>query len=634
MTAEIGPQQFSWDMREIARSSQPSDLALTVARMLAAFRLCPTGQEGVLGFLDQSRELTKADWLALVKLLAKGWRSENGGRSANPFDQPAEQPPDAPGALEQLRRLVLACLFQGRMTPSIPPWLLQSVIDLARPRNLFAGGLDPDVQKLVIEAVSATRTTRVFCAYDGAVDIAVQIAADGADVTLDIEQQDMAALCSCLAIAADLRLHVRRGDPLELARADISATPLLPDTYDASVVVPPFGMRYQAKNGDTLGTNLPAPTSIEAAGVTLALARGSEVGLCLLPPSFLFRASKADQAFKERAICDYGLDTVVGLPRGVFGGSGIAGALVLFKRGAAKEKRGRHPQEIFMIDARGERDGIGPDTGLPLGLTELIRSRVASAISVSVPLGELGANDFNLSVERYVLSPEALRMRELTAATMTVPLDDIVEFYRPQAVPSPKETAVPLDTAAEVGVSDIDEAGLVRSPGKQIAIAPDVALQARRARLEPGDIVMVIKGSVGKVGFVREIPGDATWLASQSFVILRLRRRALMTDPRVLFRFLSSSLGQTTIQSLRVGSAVPGLQMADVRRLPIIIPEPNEQDGIARDVEGLFLLQDQIQELRSELADRQTRIWPDERITAGPGLPVSRKKAPKGSTKP
>lgn len=520
------------------------------------------------------------------------------------------------------------------MTLSVPSWLLQSTIDLARPRNLFAGGLDTDVQKLVIEAVSATGTTRVFCAYDGAVDIALQIAADGADVTFDIENHDMAALCSCLATAADLRLRVRRGDPLDLAREDISAMPLLPNAYDVSVVVPPFNMRYQSKDSDTLGTNLPAPTSIETAGVTLALARGGKVALCLLPPSFLFRASKADQAFKERAICDYGLDTVVGLPRGIFGGSGIAGALVLFRREAAVEKRGRHSQEIFMIDARGERDGIGSGTGLPSGLAELIRSRVSSAISTSVSLDELVANDFNLSVERYVLGPEALRMRELAAATTTVPLDDIVEFYRPQAIPSPKDTTIPLDTAAEVGISDIDEAGLVISPGKQIAIAPDMALQARRARLEPGDIIMVIKGSVGKVGFVREIPDGATWLASQSFVILRLRRRTLITDPRVLFRFLSSSLGQTTIQSLRIGSTVPGLQMADVRRLPIFILEPKEQDGIAREVEGLFLLQDQIQKLRSELADRQTQIWPDERITTEIGLSVSHNKAPEGSTKP
>ena len=125
---------------------------------------------------------------------------------------------------------------------------------------------------------------------------------------------------------------------------------------------------------------------------------------------------------------------------------------------------------------------------------------------------------------------------------------------------------------------------------------------------------MVIKGSVGKVGFVRDIPSGMNWLASQSFVILRLRRLALMSDPRVLFRFLSSSLGQTTLQSLRVGSTVPGLQMNDIRRLPTVIPSPKEQEDIARDVDGLFLIQDQIRQLRAQLAERQRQTWPDDRI--------------------
>jgi type I restriction enzyme M protein len=610
MADALGPREFLDGVHGISDSRQPADLALTVARMLAAARLWPKGRDGIPGFLDQDRELTRADWLAIVDVLAKRWKAGK-SRAENPFAVPTERPPAPPGALEQLRRLVLACVPQERGTPSVPTWLLHSVLDLSERRALFTLGIDPELRSFVVDVVAATPKMRAFCAYNSAADIALGLAAAGADVTLDIEQPDHATLCACLALAADLRLHVRRGDPLDLARADLQTPSLLPEIFDVAVVLPPFNARYAPQEADALGTSLPLPPSIESAGVTLALARGQNAAFCLLPPSFLFRVSKADQAFKERAIRDYRLDTIVGLPRGVFGYTSLAAALVIFRPDQISQTRGRKPHKVFMIDARGERDGAGTDGRVPEGLAAAIQKREITAVSVSVPVDAFVANDFNLSVERYVLSPEALRMRELASTTTAIPLDDLVELYRPQAIPGAKGDTSTSDNIAEVGVADIDEAGLVRSPTKLVAVTAEGVLQARRARLEPGDVVLVIKGSVGKVGFIREIPEGSTWLASQSFTILRLRRHALLADPRVLFRFLSSNLGLTTLQSFRVGSAVPGLQMADVRRLPIVIPDRRAQEIIANEVDELFALQDRIRQLRDELAERQSRMWPE-----------------------
>jgi restriction endonuclease S subunit len=127
-----------------------------------------------------------------------------------------------------------------------------------------------------------------------------------------------------------------------------------------------------------------------------------------------------------------------------------------------------------------------------------------------------------------------------------------------------------------------------------------------------GDVLLVIKGSVGKVGFVRDVPDKSVWLAGQSFAILRLRRHGPLTDPRVLHRFLSSNLGQRTLQSRCVGTTVPGLQMADVRRLPVVLPSPQQQKAIAQNVEALFDLQGRIQEMRNQLAQKQRCIWPDD----------------------
>ena len=55
---------------------------------------------------------------------------------------------------------------------------------------------------------------------------------------------------------------------------------------------------------------------------------------------------------------------------------------------------------------------------------------------------------------------------------------------------------------------------------------------------------------------------------------------------------------------------VPGLQMAALQRLSIAVPPLGEQLQIGRDLDELFAIQDQIDELRAKLAERQRAIWP------------------------
>jgi type I restriction enzyme M protein len=531
-----------------------------------------------------------------------------------------------PGALEQLRRLVLGCVRSNGDATKIPDWLLQCTLELAQPRDFSIGTLDPEVRDLIRDTAGVGKSSAVYCAYGYSAGVALEIAAiRGTGVTLDVEQEDLASLCSCLGLAAGMmRLHVRHGDPIRLAQSELAASPPSGMVFDAAIVVPPFNMR-RPDSGD-LGTGLPVLNTGEAAGVALAVTRAKRLAICVLPNSFLFKATKADQIFKDHAIRDFNLDAVVALPRGIFGGTSVPGAMVVFKPNAVAARK---DQRVLMVDARGERARpASSGARLPEGIGELLRTREATEISVLASLDDIAENDFNLSVERYVLEPAALRLRDLAAKAPVVSLDDVAEFYRPQGLP--KATG-PTSKGEffEVGAADIDEVGIVRRATKELDVTPEAVQHARRARLEPGDLVLVIKGSVGKVGFVRETPDRGAWLASQSFVILRLRRHGPLTDPRVLHRFLTSDLGQSILQRLSVRVTVPGLQMADVRRLSVPIPSVEDQKAIARDVEELFDLQDRINAMRSELADRQRGIWPDNTtgVTAQPGPKDEKRKS-------
>jgi type I restriction enzyme M protein len=265
-----------------------------------------------------------------------------------------------------------------------------------------------------------------------------------------------------------------------------------------------------------------------------------------------------------------------------------------------------------MVATLGERDGPAIGSGLTDGIGKVIRDHEITVNSSLVTIRDIAANDFVLQPERYIENPEAQRLRELEASSTLIPLEDLVEFLRPQAVRKAQDDDTVAATYIEVAVADLDEVGRVRRPTKQVSVSRDSVIQTRRALLKPADIILVIKGSVGKVGLVRDMPDDAetNWIASQSFVILRLRQRAPIQDPRVLFRYLSSPLGLAKLQNLSVGTTVPGLQMAALQRLSIAVPPIREQREIGRQMDELFAIQDQIDGLRAKVGERQQAIWP------------------------
>lgn len=598
--------RFFDEVRSIAADSgrQPFDLALTIAAMLAASRVCLYPDGGEPGFLDEARELTNADWQAMLRMLARrldAQRVDVRGIA----DTVLKQPDYAPGVLEHLRRLVLTAEWEAGECREhvVPPWLIKATLDLARMRGL-SGGLDPALPDLVATLIEAKPGASVFCGYESSVDFAMWLAQEGTAVTLDIQSPELFLLCTLLAVAGNLPLQVRKGDPFALARGEMADANEPLHTHDIAIVAPPFNVRNTPNLKDTLGMRLPTAPNSESAGVTLALSRGRNLAICLLPPAFLFQSSKANQAFREHLVMEHGLDAMISLPGGMLNDTPIPTALLLSKPPS------HAPQTVFMVDARGDRPRAASGMVFPSGLAQAISRHTETEISRSVGVGEVADNNFVLTPERY-LSLDAKRIQELASSSETVLLEEVVEFSRPQALP--KDAVGATENFIEVGAADIDEVGLVRAPTKQLAVAREAMMQARRAQLEAGDIILAVKGGAGKVGFIRQIPDGSNWLVNQSFLILRMRRHGPIRDPRVLFRYLSSPLGQGMLQSLRGGTAVPVLQMNDMRRLAVAVPSLDEQGDIARQVDALFVLQDQIEKLRASVADHQKKIWPERR---------------------
>lgn len=180
----------------------------------------------------------------------------------------------------------------------------------------------------------------------------------------------------------------------------------------------------------------------------------------------------------------------------------------------------------------------------------------------------------SLDPQRYLADAdlEISRLEEFSSSN----LEFIANIVRAQNITKAESEASEdfLYMAKEVAIGDIDEFGFVRAPEKTILVSRNGEKRATQASLNDGDIVLAIKGSVGKVGLIRK-PKDEKWVANQSLLIIRSRPSYSQDYPNYyLFRFLSSDFVRKYFDSRAIGAYIPSISMTDVRRLDVpLVPE-------------------------------------------------------------
>lgn len=128
----------------------------------------------------------------------------------------------------------------------------------------------------------------------------------------------------------------------------------------------------------------------------------------------------------------------------------------------------------------------------------------------------------------------------------------------------------------------------------------------RRSRLRRGDLLLSIRGTVGRVVSIPpEIDGanitqDSARLSVQSAV-----------NPDFVLWYLRSAIAQARMSRAVKGVAVRGINIGDVRALQIPLPSRQEQDEIVRRVEALFACADRLETRYAAARAQVERLTPD-----------------------
>jgi type I restriction enzyme M protein len=497
--------------------------------------------------------------------------------------------------------------------------------------NSFSSGGDGysatpnEVANFLIKLAKIGRTDTVYCPFDRSPKLAEMSNKISSEIYY-IGQADT-PLPYLINILEDGSIRVKHGDPI---RDPGWMEDGKSKKFDVALVNIPYGVHRRYRRGEIPDSNsVSGVTELklfgEVVNIRHVLEQTKRTAVVIVPNGFLSRTVAGERQYKEYLLESGKLQAVIGLPPLLLTTTNIGfSILVLSKEGKSGEVLFINASsENFFDEKKGRAFFDGSRRRLKNidEIFQLFKGRENGDFSRLVTLDECRANDYNLLPERYVPTKEQASVEDILKKNNTVTLEEISEILRPQSLKDEiQEGGIKY---YEVAVSDIGEDGYIRQPKKTLELRekrfdkPKKTLQlsdegfdkTRPLILKPHDIILAVKGSVGKVGFVPSDLKNDTWIANQSFQVIRIKPNEHLNDPTVLFRYLCSQAGQKLLQSLVSGTTVPQLQTRDVRGLPIPVPSSEEQKIISKDHYAVAEIYKQIASLREKAEAIIAKHW-------------------------
>jgi hypothetical protein len=585
-------EKLIWKACDELRVSIPAHQALEVVLdVLLWARWIPASEGELVGYFDAMRSLATADeWNSIQKAIAE--------RSGTSLPSPAATGRLEPESLERLRSALLPV-----------------------GRALNSG--DRLQCKAVIEAISELK---VSDRSGGELGCSASMGGFW-EALLAFHPGDGVACLFPMGVAAapflgmDHALLLSSANPPQ-ARWVLGLLSLYPQEvkpqsiadqgqWPVAIAAPPWGERSRELLIDDPWlppSPLECPSAIrdsETRRVFAAHQRCGGTTYALVSPGIGFRTSKDLEYFREELVKKNWLDAVIALPSGANAATNLEGLLLVLKHDRAAGA------PIQMIAAQ---ELLNPNKGKtarqlwdPNGfkdIAQLLNERSESSRARLITAEELEANGFSFQVSRYLHSEDDLVLQRYLDSRTTVQLGDLAEIRRPVAsLGRQEEDGIEVREATP---GDIDDSGQLHQGTKRIKLPEAVLAKGRQQLLEPGDVLLSIKGGLGKVAVVQAL--EQPTVPGQAFCVVRLRPNAPLTSA-ALVQYLRSAVGQTLLNKAGKGTAVAFVPMGEVKSLPVVIPHSSElQRAEALEQESVALSRE-VEELSRRLQSLSRHGW-------------------------
>ncbi|AKJ26695.1 N-6 DNA methylase [Caldimonas brevitalea] len=485
-----------------------------------------------------------------------------------------------------------------------------SVGDLLRSDRGAPLAIPSRLVSLMVQLGRLAPNDSVYTPWDFYAQLAIAAHAVGA--VASIETPIHSSIPRLFQLLAGASSPVHYADPI-LAPSQIANGSLI--KFDVALSFPPVGLRYEREVSYDGRWNrfAESTTSGSILAIRHLLAQAKRRVVVLVPNSLLSNTG-AEAALRYDLLKRGMVEAVIAFPKGLLESTAVATALLIL------DPNGGHHRVRFL-----EVDGSRFCTPTsktrwqlcdPGDLAELATSaqEPSDPCVATVPQADVIDNDATLQVNRYVTARKAANLLgPRPSPGRPVTLGQLVRTVRPLPATTRKDVPASAQptTLYEIGAADLPEHGYISGAERRISIDGGTLASAAPLFLQPLDIVLIVKGSVGKVGIVPTKvpnPGPGGWIAGQSGIVLRVSDPRSV-DPRALFLLLRSPMGQLQLRGIVAGSTTPLIQLRELLALPVQLPSSEEQAAAAEALETEGRIQEQIDQLRALQAKAAAHLW-------------------------
>ena len=584
-------EEAIWKARDEIRGALPADQALEVVLdVLLWSRWVPSSDRDLVGFFDAMRSLSIADeWKIIQQTI-----SERSGAPLSPVATSSQLKTDS---LDRLRNILLPigrALNSGDRLPCRV--VIEALVELkVDNRKTGEHSCSPSMGGFWEALLAFHPGVEVACLFPMGVAAAPFL---GMEHSLLLSPELTSQARWVLGL---LSLYPQEVRPQSIS--DLNKWPV-------AIAAPPWGekMRELLIDDPWLPpAPLECPSSIrdsEARRVFAAHQRCSGTTYALVSPGIGFRTSKDLEYFREELVKRNWLDAVVALPSGANAATNLEGLLLVLKQDRVAGTPIKMIAAHELLNPSKAKSGRVWDANGVKELAQILNNRSECSYARLITAEELEENSFNLQVSRYLHSEGDLMLQRYLDSRTTVQLGDLAEIKRPVAsLGRQEDDGIEV---REVTPGDIDDSGQLRQGSKRIRLPEATLAKGRQQLLEPGDVLLSIKGGLGKVAVVQDL--EQPTVPGQAFCVVRLRPNAPLT-PAALVQYLRSAVGQTLLDKAGQGTAVAFVPMGELKSLPVVIPNASELQQVEALEQESVALSREVQELSRRLQSLSRQGW-------------------------
>ncbi|MDN5053940.1 N-6 DNA methylase [Aliarcobacter butzleri] len=293
------------------------------------------------------------------------------------------------------------------------------------------------------------------------------------------------------------------------------------------------------------------------------LAQTKYRAVVLMPVGFTYRSGN-EELFRKYLIEKNYLEGIVQLPPNLHSATSTETTFFIINK--IRNQHALKPDDIMFINLKDESFIKREGRQLVFKSVDEIRDiyinkKEIKNISALISREEIIENNYSFAIDKYVVTEKTKEVQKELEKFELIRLEDIADIRKSQLFKD-EETGFEI---FEISPSDFNKAGFTVECGK----IKKIESQKNRLdtyKLEPYDVLLSTKGTIGKVAIIGKI--DKPMIASQAIQVIRLKEDK-EEKAIILYMFLKSNIGQTILSSITSGTVMPQISTVEVKNLGI-----------------------------------------------------------------